>query len=288
MTAIRFRHRGTVYRLLRFKQTGDWSLVIVWDRRSPHDPKHYRFSSKDPTPVACDPPTADKRLTYHTTGQVNYHGWVQTPPRFIEPPHALTQPHLLIAVSLAHATKLIPLDANEIRDQVIVDLADDVGDARFTFGILAGQLGFENPPNTLFRLDYDVFSIICVTLPPPYIPNTLEHHNVYLAPEGPLYSRAIADIDVARLAYHQARIGHSELGIYPPDGDGVYCLFTSVLMRAVPDLRITFSEPGYRIEVIRERARPMFVPFRIFRGEQRITRGDLRSLIMGVEVDSEL
>jgi hypothetical protein len=288
MTAIRMRHRGIVYRLLSFKQTSDWSLVIAWNRPSPLDPKHHRFSSDDPTPIACDPPTADKRLTYHITGQVNYHGWVHTPPRFIEPPHALTQRHLLIAVSLVHATTLMPLVAKKRRDEVIVDLADDIGDARFTFGILAGQLGFENPPNTLFRLDYDLFSIICVTMPPPYIPNTLEHHNVYMAPEGPLSSRAIEDIDVAMLAYHQARIGHSGLGVYPPDGDGVYSLFTSVLMRAVPNLRITFSEPGYHIEVIRERARPMFVPFRIFRGDQRITRGDLRTIITAIEVESEL
>lgn len=116
----------------------------------------------------------------------------------------------------------------------------------------------------------------------------LERHNIYFAPEGPLRSRAIEDLDTAMLSYHQARIGHTELSVYPPNGDGVYHLLPSVVMRAVPQVSITFSELGYRIEVIQERARPMLIPFRIFRGEQRITRGDLRGLITSIELGAEL
>lgn len=288
MTAIRIRHRGIVYRLFRFSQTGDWSLVIAWDRQQLVDPQHQRFSSDNPTPVQVAPPIAQKRLTYHTSGQVNYHGWIQSPPRYHEPPHAITRPQLLIGVSLAGATRLTRLAQEKMDNSCIVDLADAVGDARFTLGLIAAPISLESPPNTIFRLDYDVFSIVCITMPPPCIPSELVHHNIYFAPDGPLPSRAIDNLDVAMLAYHQARIGHRELGIYPPNGEGVYHLLPSVVMRAVPKVHVSFSEPGYRIEIVQERVRPMLIPFRIFHGKQRITNGDLRNLIVGVELDAEL
>ena len=132
----------------------------------------------------------------------------------------------------------------------IVDLADAVGDARFTLGLVAAPITFESPQNTIFRLDYDVFSIVCKSMPPPHTPSELVHHNIYFAPDGPLSARAIDNLDVAMLAYHQARIGHSELGIYPPNGEGVYHLLPSVVMRAVPRVSFSFSEPGYRVEIV--------------------------------------
>lgn len=288
MTAVRVLHRGVTYRLLRFTQASDWSLVIIWDRWSQEDPQYHRFSSASPTPVAGTPSTDQKRLTYHPTGQVNYHGWVQIPPQFHQPLHAATQPQLLIGVSVAAATSLTSLISGVKSRDIVVNLTDDVGDMRFSFGLVVAPHTFESPPNTIFRLDYDVFSIVCVTLPPPHVPSGLERHNIYFAPEGPLRSRAIKDLDVAMLSYHQTRVGHTELGIYPPNGDGVYHLLSSVVMRAVPQVNITFIEPGYRIEIVHERARPMLIPFRIFRGEQRITEGDLRSLITSIELDAEL
>src|SRR6056297_49005 len=280
MTAIRIRHRGVVYRLLRFAQTKDWSLVIAWDRQPLDDPQRHKFSSDDAIPLKVDPPIGQKKLTYHTSGQVNYHGWVECPPRYHEPPHGLTKPQLLIGVSLAESARLTPLESEKGKNHIIVDLADEVGDARFTFGLVAAPIAFESPPNIVFRLDYDVFSIVCISMPPPQIPSGLEHHNIYFAPEGSLSSRAIENLDVAMLAYHQARVGHRELGIYPPNGEGVYHLFPSVVMREVPKVNVTFSDPSYHVEVDQERARPMLIPFRIFRGEQRITRGDLRGLIV--------
>lgn len=289
MTAIRLRHRGVVYRLLSFAQTSDWSLVIAWDRPSRVDPQHHRFCSDDPIPAPVTPPSGSKRLTYHISGQVNYHGWVQSPPRYHEPPHSLTKPQLLICVSVPAAISLTPLDPPKKATQSeVIDLGDEVGDARFTFGLFAAPSSCESPPNILFRLDYDVFSIVCVSMPPPHIPVEIENHNIYLAPEGPLQSRAIQNLDDAMLAYHQTRVGHNELGIYPPNGDGVYHLLPSVVMRTTPNVHVTFSEPGYRIEIISERARPMLIPFRIYRGQQRIACGDLRPLIARVELEAEL
>lgn len=288
MTSIRIRHREIIYRLLRFTQTGDWSLVIAWDRQSQENPQHHRFSSHDATPEAVVPPNTQKKLTYHTSGQVNYHGWVQSPPRYHEPPHAITRTQLLIGVSLASATRLTPLDAPPNINDSIIELSDDMGDARFTFGLFAAPTSFESPPNLFFRLDYDVFSILCLSIAPPHIPHELENHNIYFAPEGPLQSRAINNLDVAMLAYHQARVGHSELGVYPPNGEGIYHLLPAVVMRAIPRVNITFSEPEYRIEVIHDRARPMLIPFKIFRGEQRIVNEDLRGLIVRIELDAEL
>ena len=287
MTAVRIRHRGVIYRLLRLTQSSDWSLMIVWDRQSPDDAQNYRFSSDEPIPVAEAPSGDQKRLTYHPTGQVNYHGWVRTGPRYHEALQAITQPQLLIIVSVAAITKLTALKSVG-SDDVIVDIEDQVGEERFTFGIVAAPLAYESPPNALFCLKYDVFSIVCVTMPPPDIPLGLEQHNIYCAPEGRLSSRAINDPDRAMLAYHQARIGHTELGIYPPNGDGVYHLLPRVIMRAIPQVTISFSEPGYRIEVVHERARPMLIPFRIFQGNKRIVRGDLRELIASIELSAEL
>lgn len=288
MTAIRLRHRGIVYRLLRFAQTADWSLVIAWDRHSLDEPESHRFTSAEKVPERVTSPTDPKRLTYHTSGQVNYHGWVQCPLRYHAPLQALVGPELLIGVSVAEIGGLTPLGTGTKKNDTVIELADDVGDTRFTFGLLAAPLTFDSPPNLIFRLDYDVFSIVCVSIPPPEIPIGLERHNIYFAPEGPLRSRAIQNLDSAMLAYHQARIGNSGLGIYPPNGEGVYHLLPSVVMRAIPSVKIAFVDPDYRIEIIEERARPMLIPFHIFRGTERITRGDLRSMIVGVELSAEL
>ena len=119
------------------------------------------------------------------------------------------------------------------------------------------------------------------------MPSEVRDHFLHLAPSGPLTSRAMQP-DAAMLAYHQKRVGNRGLWVYPPNGEGVYTLMTSVVMRRVPKVAIEFSDPRYRIEVINERARPMSIPFSIFRDNQRVTQGDLRGLITEITLDAQL
>jgi hypothetical protein len=72
------------------------------------------------------------------------------------------------------------------------------------------------------------------------------------------------------------------------NGEGVYSLFTSVETRVVPRVKIRFADPELRIEVLQDRARPMMIPFRIFRGHHRVVKADLRGEIESIEFDAEL
>jgi hypothetical protein len=115
----------------------------------------------------------------------------------------------------------------------------------------------------------------------------LDQHFQHIAPDGPHNGRQLTK-NLAMLAYHQERMNQREIFIYPPNGEGVYSLFTSVETRVVPRVKIRFADPELRIEVLQDRARPMMIPFRIFRGHHRVVKADLRGEIESIELDAEL
>ena len=282
--ALRIRYKGAVYKVLRFEQTGDWSLVVIWDRKRREEQAMHTFSSAAPEPIETPVPEDPMRATYHTTGQVNYHGWVSAKPSYFERLHELSSPNMFIAVSIPAIDRL---DLAGDQNALAVDIADDLGSDRITLGVFVAPLGTETPPNALVRLDYDLFCAVVVTLPSPEIPNGLEQHFLHMAPAG-LKDRRDSSPNEAMLAYHQRRVDGGALGVYPPNGEGVYTLFTSVMMAKVPQLKITFSDPKLRIEVDTERAKPMMVPFSIYSGTNRVTKGDLRHLISSIELCARL
>ncbi len=283
---LRLRHREKLYRFLGIEQAGDWSIVITWDRRrngtsiqhwSPHSTEILESNAGD----------EPMRLTYHTSGQVNFHGWVKRSPAYFEPLSMLAEARIVIAFSIPEASRLDRLEKALGSSEPVLDLLDEIGDERFTVGVAFCPRDLASPPNVMMRIDYDVFSILLLRIPDFRFPPTLAEHFHHVAAEGVFAGRPVGK-DAAMLAYHQKRVGASSLGIYPPNGEGVYTLFTSVEMRVVPQVTIIFSDTALRVEVLWDRARPMMIPFRVFRGNQRITKADLRDQIVSIELNAEL
>jgi hypothetical protein len=283
---IRLQHGEQNYRLFGIEQSGDWSIVITWDRVRTRDTIH-RYSSRSPEVSAHRTPEDAMRLIYHTSGQVNYHGWVAVEPLFYDPLAMISEPRLVITVSIPEAARLDKLDKKPSDSDVILQIAKEIGIARFTLGVAFFPRNHESPPNALLRLDYDIFSVVLIRLPDPPVPAGLDQHFHHIAPDGPHNGRQLTK-NLAMLAYHQERVNQREIFIYPPNGEGVYSLFASVEMRVVPRVKIRFADPELRIEVLQDRARPMMIPFRIFRGHQRVVKADLRGEIESIELDAEL
>ena len=97
----------SIYRLLDIQSEKDGSVYISLDRkpRAPNKRLVHKQGESIFTPVA--PPTGPRKLSYHTTGRVNYHGLVSSAPHgFFQPLVDITRPNTVLAVSFPSCSLL--------------------------------------------------------------------------------------------------------------------------------------------------------------------------------------
>lgn len=99
-------NEGTTYRFLDIQLEDDGALYVSLDRK-PSDPAS-RLSRKpgETTFAQVAPPVGPRKLSYHTTGRVNYHGLVSISPSFFEPLVDITAPNSVLLISLPSCTRL--------------------------------------------------------------------------------------------------------------------------------------------------------------------------------------
>ena len=250
------------------------------------DPDRDRFVSD------ADPLEGPRRVSYHTSGRVNYGSVVTSSPKFFEPLFDITQRNHFLLISIPCVERL-ELGSGSSSS---VDGEDETGfwdipssvSGRITFGLVIAPLdddGGDMSPHV--RLGYDTFAVFITlaSLPVP-VTEELKQHFIYGAPDG-LRSNQFCGRFEAELAYHQARTGQTEVIIYGPDDRGVYTLYPSRVMRVQPDITVEFAEPGLLTEVI-EGSRANRVRFRIRGPGGYITNRDLRPLIRSIILNAEI
>ena len=301
---IAFRQGEFVYRFMTIEQHNDGSIYLAVDRDEDHGRGAMTLSSEGrwvETGELSD--ATQRRVSYHTTGRVNYHGPSGGPPRFFEPLHDVTARNAFLAVSIPRASRLsrATQPASTGSENVAVQIEVPAGfHERFAVALaIVPRSDVCDDLPVLARLDYEIFSLIVAS-------DNLAHmvqppspdHFVYVATPGSFGAQAIGKL-AAELAYHQVRhrtVGTldgeastaiGELLVIGPDGEGVYTLYPAVVMRVAPSLNIRFSRPDLTAEVV-EGARPNRVRFRV-RGKSGYIRDlDLRPLVSRIELHAEL
>ena len=284
---------ATNFNFLRIDQAGDGSIgiTILREQKDRKGAMVWDAAQGQMLPNS-EPAEGHRRVVYHSTGQVIYEPTVSSPPRFFEPLAFVERQNFFFVVSIPRVDRLavvakVAPDTEQIRQVTIPIPDDDFG--RVTFGFLIAPLDEEaNKLGAYVRLGYDTFALfIAQAQLPEKVAQGLENHFFYVAPVAGMTDSQVCGQLEAELAYHQARTGVSDVIVYPPDGEGVYTLYPSVVMRAEPRLKIEFSEPGLEVEKA-EGSRANRIRFRIRKPGGYVKDTDLRPLIRSIELDSEL
>ncbi len=289
---IYLKHNDKHFRFLRFTQEGDGSLyvIVVRDTEQRRGAMKWDHGQLEFVPD-LEPADGPWRISYHTSGRVNYRPVVSSPPRFFEPLFDVTRRNHFFFVSIPSVVRLDPVSelprSGDTISQGVWEIPPSVT-GRLCFQIIVAPLDDQGRDLiTHLRLGYDTFSVFIelISLPFP-IPDSMEHHFLYGAPAGLRDTQFCGRLE-AELAYHKSRTGQTDIIVYGPDNQGVYTLYPSVVMRIQPKLRIEFAEPDFRVEVVGG-SRANRIRFRIQGKGGYVTERDLRHLIRSIELDARL
>lgn len=275
--------KTSIHKLLDIERGDDGSVYISLDRK-PRDPRSRQVKIPGENLfVSGSPVTNARKLSYHTTGRVNYHGLVTTTPNFFEPLVEVTQLNHVLVISIPSIERL---------DIYTGDLGTTSGDIcmpventeRFAIGITFAPASFKEQNIPVVRCDFEGFALLVH-------PTTLEleppssEHFVYAAPPSMFPSQRIGN-HAAELAYVQGE-GRSEIVIYGPNGNGEYTMFFAVVMRVKPKVTVKLYNPKFRFELLGN-DNPHKLRFRIHGKGDLVREENLRPIIKSIELDAEL
>jgi len=241
-----------------------------------------------------------KKITIHTSGRVNYHGWPQRRKNFIPCLLDLTEPTPIIIYVIP---TLASLDlAGDVRttDQV-VEIVDGVEEAlALEFSVI--PFDFPQLPREIMRIIIESrYALTCVAFPSASLQiqsGVPAEAFFWLRPTSFLSEQALPEdqcfIRFQQLMHanqirsaltsssvpegiHDQIIGETVRdgrGIQGPNGEGVWEIVTRTPMRIRPSLIVQFSNPRYRAEVIDmkptdTRLDKVRVRFKVFDEEER-------------------
>ena len=238
------------------------------------------------------PAKGPRRVSYHSSGRVNYGSFVSSPPRFFEPLFDITQRNHFFFISIPSVDRLDPITELPSSTGGITECVWDVpppATGRIAFELVIAPIDDDGQDLvTHLRLGYDTFALFVTAVPLPFpIPDDMKLHFIFAASAGLADTQFCGHLE-AELAYHQKRTDHKGAIIYGPDGRGVYTLFPSVVMRIQPKLSIEFTDKNLKVEVVDEGSRANRIRFRIRGKGGYVTDKDLRPLVRSVELDAEL
>lgn len=295
---IFLRRNGVIYEFLRLERSSDASIIIIpFGSRSPREGAMTWDTERQQFLPDLNPSNAPRRISYHTSGRVNYHGLVKSAPRFFDPLFDVTRHNHFFLMSIPRVEKLPPLQS---LSPTIIDaqhtILDVVGpvDGRVTVAFFVIPPG-EWAPATLdlapyIHIGYDTHAVLLAIIEdaPIQIPDALKHHFFYAAPIVGTRTNQYCGKSEAELAYVQNLFDTQQMIVDGPDSHGVYSLYPCTIMAGAPQLTIEFSEANLRAEVVDEGSRISRLRFRICDRGGVITARDLRSLIRSIELSVDI
>lgn len=196
------------------------------------------------------------RITYHTTGQVNYHNSSHAS-IFLEPLHHISTISCFYILSMPdfnsfnnrynHAKRIK-------RNNCILDVSQ-LKDQRINWEFYIAPSDVEVDENSLVKINFShVFSILIV---PNIDRNSLNFGSIYnnsefvrIAPSSGLYSSLPSTISDAKLKYMHVLYRAEGLMIFGPGLDGTIALYFTVEMRIPPLVKIELENPNQYVNLI--------------------------------------
>jgi hypothetical protein len=284
------RQNGLHYKFLRIAQEDDGSIYVSIVREEKKqgamfwDQAAGRFV---PDPVPRDGP---RRISYHASGRVNYHSVVSSPPLFFEPLFDVSRPNNFLLLSIPSVSRLDLHDGEPAKDPrkslAVIELPSSAS-GRLTFLLSVRTVEHVPSAGAHLRLGYDTFALFLTAAPMPLrIGDDMAQHFIH-ATAGGLFEEQYCGKLEAELAYHQRRVGHQDIIVYGPNGDGVYTLYPAVVMRITPTATFKFRDGNICADVVGG-SKPNKIRFRIRGPGGLIKDADLRPLIESIELSAEL
>jgi hypothetical protein len=249
MRRILLRRSGGLYRLLQFDfhDHADGSLYIIFDR-TPQDGRVFTWSSRMPEPVEIEGGVEKLRISYHTTGRVNFHGHTGDT-IFCEPTFAITREQLLCCISIPLLERLPAKDKASSSD-FVADVGDDL-DGRINFLLHIAPNNFK-PEGSGVAIEYASWFKIWLqlgSLIEPVPDDWKDHFITFVSQTGPFPSQPIS-VGNAIIAFHQKAQGTANQVAYFEPNEGIYRLIFAVEKSMPPCVNIEFVDPFIEAEVI--------------------------------------
>jgi len=255
-----------------------------------------------------------KKISIHTSGRINYH-FDNAAPRFIPALMDLEEPAIVVGYRVP-SFDLLELAKDIREDDSVIEIPSDCGGViQFHFLMIAAATAILDGELTRFGVE-GLFALACVNTTdtvqslPSGVP---DRAFTTFRPLDSLFGQAISE-QAAFLRFKRAMFANdvraaaafSEVpipeglieaaiavgpGLYPPNGEGVWTIVTTVEMRVAPKLKVWFHTEGFTAEVVElrpgdTRLATVRVRFRVRDSNGHYIKGVVP--IKNIELDAEL
>lgn len=277
--------------------------------------KGWTFQSNNPAPKEVEEiARKTKEVSIHTSGRINYH-FDNAAPLFIPALMDLEEPKIVLGYRVPSFDLLDPATDTRQDDSVVGISSDCIGVIQVHFLMIAAATPILEGELTRFGVE-GLFALVCVNTTgavqplPQGVPDqafttfrpldglsgqAISEQAAFLR-----FKRAMFANDVrATVASSDTPISESLIeaaiaagpGLYPPNGEGVWTIVTTVEMRVAPMLKVHFQEEGLTAEVVElrpgdTRLATVRVRFRVRDRSGRYVKGVVP--ISGFELDARL
>lgn len=314
MARILLRLEGVLKQLASINVTHDGSLRLSLLRDGVNN-KGGTFQSNNFVPEDVEKTTRKtKEISIHISGRINYH-FDNASPRFIQALMDLEEPVIVVGYRIPSFDLLDSITDIRKDDSVLEISSACCGVIQFHFLMIAAAAPVLEGELTRFGVE-GLFALACVNTSgavQPLPPGVLDRVFTTLRPTDSLSGQAISE-QAAFLRFKHAMFAndvHSAVassdatipeglieafiaagpGLYPPNGEGVWTLVTTVEMRVAPKLKVKFHLEGLTAEVVDlrpsdTRLATVRVRFRVRDSSGHFVKGAVP--ISGIELDAEL
>jgi hypothetical protein len=283
------RQGGSLYRFLQFefRDGADGSFNLVFDRELHGREGTVWGSAPGSQPRTFDGPIGRFRISYHTTGRVNFHS-LEATSIFCEPIFAIREPQHLVTISIPSIDNLTSAPADLEKEAVLELPSDLTGRIIFALSLVPDSFTFDELPLAL--INYHTWFGLAVwfgELPFAVPPDFVQHVITVFPSQGRYAAQNVAQ-DQALISFHQKRAGSSDMVYYWEPNTGVYRVVFAVPMRIRPRLQVEFVDPDIRAEEIPPTQRMAETAEIRFRAIGRGGYLRMRQPIAAIELHAEL
>lgn len=299
------KEKDTVYYFLKFIQNKDGSIECAFPYLTESDK---RISQKvvlepnegmpqmNPRVIHIEPRKDSGEnntyITYHTTGQVNYHN-MSFSPMYMEPLYNVERVNPFFIMSFCMMDKFTMVDEKTEIKGVILDITEQCKRRKNVIVSIApcSEQPYENKQSSISFAYGDMFRIILEFLDDEYSFGFSKIYEVEdcvkIQPNTGLFEKTIDSKNQAFIKYQQKLYQTNEAIILPPNGEGILQVIFTVEMRRKPWIKICFSNKDYEARLVEKNEAT--VKFKVFdRKKNRFIKRAEEIRIVEMIMDAEI
>ncbi|QPJ64317.1 MAG: hypothetical protein G3M78_02455 [Candidatus Nitrohelix vancouverensis] len=263
MPRILIRYNNQIFKFLRikFETQRDGSLIVIFDREI-KNPELWSWSTEpDSNPLLVGESLDKFRISYHTSGRINFHG-SSAKPIFSEPIFEITKPQTLTWISIPSFESFTPL-TEELTDDTVMEMPSDLND-RITFNLVIVPYSFIFDKSPIIMVTYHKWFSIALfkDVLPTEIKNGFQDRFITAVPGNGVYGSQQIAGDKALIKFHQ-KLNDTQGAIYYWEpNQGIYRLIFKSQMRIKPKLKVEFLDPNIKAEIVPSNSRTEKVEIR--------------------------